>query len=187
MLFYTALIEDENEQVYFNELYEGYRGRMYAVAYRVLNDHGLAEDAVHDAFLGVAMSIKTIPRGPEAEVRAYLFTCVKHAALRIREKERRQDQIYVQEKESVEIVPSAYEQVEQSEDYERLVRAIRQLDPIYRDVLLMRYVYSLSLDEVAARLCRKKKTVKQQLTRAKKILTELYRKEGAADGAAVNL
>ena len=84
-------------------------------------------------------------------------------------------------------VPSAYEEVEKSDEYDRLVCAIRKLDAIYRDVLLMHYVYDLSLDEIAVKLSRKKKTVKQQLTRGKKQLLALYRKEGSADEAVINL
>ncbi len=187
MILYAAMIDDPREQTRFNELYEGYRGQMYAVAYRVLNDQGLAEDAVHEAFFGIAMSMKTVPEGNGPELRAYLFTCAKHAALRIAQKEYRQEQVYEQQTPILELAPSAFEEVERSEDYDRLVAAIRQLDPIYRDVLLMHFVYELSLDEVADRLCRKKKTVKQQLTRAKKLLTELYRKEDPANEAAVNL
>ena len=80
MILYAAMIEDPREQTRFDELYEGYRGQMYAVAYRVLKDRTLAEDAVHEAFLGVAMSMKTVPEGNGPELRAYLFTCAKHAA-----------------------------------------------------------------------------------------------------------
>ena len=187
MILYAAMIDDPHEQTRFNALYEGYRGRMYVVAYRVLNDHGLAEDAVHDAFLGIAMSMKTVPDGDGPEVCAYLYTCAKNAALRILQKEYRQEQVYEQSTQILEVGPSAFDEVEQSDDYDRLVAAIRQLSPTYRDVLLMHYVYELSLDEIADRLFRKKKTVKQQLTRAKKLLADLYRKEDPANEAIVSL
>ena len=86
MIIYAAIIDDPKEQTRFNELYEGYRKQMYMVAFRVLHDHGLAEDAVHNAFMGIAMSIKTVPDGEGKEIRAYLFTCAKNAALRILKK-----------------------------------------------------------------------------------------------------
>ena len=125
--------------------------------------------------------------GTDDSVRAYVLVCAKNAARRVLAKELRQRDLTNSLIELPLDAPSAYEEFEQSEDYDRLVKAIRRLSPIYRDVLLMHYVYELRLDEIAARLERKKGTVKQQLERGKKQLLELYRKEGASDEKAVNL
>ena len=187
MILYAALIDDPKEQSRFVALYEGYRKQMYLVALRVLQDQALAEDAVHNAFFGIAMSMKHVPEGGGDEVRAYVLTCAKNAALRIRWKESRQAQLT---KGPIPVIPnaaSAYEEFEQSEDYDRLLNAIRKLPPIYRDVLLMHYVYELDLDEISIKLSRKKATVKQQLFRGKQQLLALYRKEGDPDAEAVNL
>ena len=187
MLLYAALIDDPQEQRRFVSIYENYRKQMYAVAINVLHDPELAEDAVHNAFLGIASSMKCVPKGTDDSVRAYVLVCAKNAARRVLAKELRQRDLTNSLIELPLDAPSAYEEFEQSEDYDRLVKAIRRLSPIYRDVLLMHYVYELRLDEIAARLERKKGTVKQQLERGKKQLLELYRKEGASDEKAVNL
>lgn len=174
MLAYAAMIDDPKEQSRFVRLYEGYQKQMYAVAYRILKDQMLSEDAVQTAFLGIAKNMRSVPTEDDAQIRAYLFTCAKHAAFRIMEQENRQKSAVDQMIERYEESPSAFSQIEASDDYHRLVAAIRQLEPIYRDVLLMRYVYACSLDEIAEKLQRKKKTVKQQITRAKKQLLTLY-------------
>ena len=187
MLFYAALIDDPKEQSRFVALYEGYRKQMYYTALRILQDQTLAEDAVHNAFLGIARSMKRVPQGNGDEVRAYVLTCAKNAALTIRWKESRQTQLT---QELIEVIPdgaSAYEEFEKSEDYERLLKSIRRLSPIYRDVLLMHYVYELDLDEISVKLSRRKATVKSQLFRGKQQLLALYRKEGDPDAEAVSL
>lgn len=174
MLAYAAMIDVPKEKSRFVRLYEGYQKQMYAVAYRILKDQMLAEDAVQTAFYGIAKNMRSVPSDDEAQIKAYLFTCAKHAAFRIMEQENRQKSAADQLIEIYADAPSAFSQVEEADDYHRLVAAIRQLEPIYRDVLLMHYVYACDLDEIAEKLQRKKKTVKQQITRAKKQLLALY-------------
>lgn len=51
---YLALIDDEKDKIKFREIYEEYSKQMWYVANEILHDRFLAEDAVHDAFLGIA-------------------------------------------------------------------------------------------------------------------------------------
>ena len=51
MLIYLQAIESEEERSKFEQLYFQYRGLMYHVAMRILNNPHSAEDAVHQAFL----------------------------------------------------------------------------------------------------------------------------------------
>ncbi|MGI8477637.1 MAG: RNA polymerase sigma factor [Thermomicrobiales bacterium] len=61
-------------------LYDRYSQLAMAVAYRVLDDHGAAEDAVQDAFLSVWRRVGSfdVSRGV---VRAWLLTIVRNAAI----------------------------------------------------------------------------------------------------------
>ena len=62
MLFlYMTMIEEQADQIRFEQIYHGYRKQMLAVANRVLRNPEDAEDAVQNALLGIARNIKSIP------------------------------------------------------------------------------------------------------------------------------
>ena len=55
--FYLTLVDGEEDKNKLERLYELYRLKMWYTANRILSDGFLAEDAVHDAFIGVAKNI----------------------------------------------------------------------------------------------------------------------------------
>ena len=61
MLIYLQAIESEEERSKFEQLYSQYRGLMYHVAMKILNNPHSAEDAVHQAFLSIIENLKKIP------------------------------------------------------------------------------------------------------------------------------
>ena len=65
-----------------------------------------------------------------------------------------------------------------SQDYDLLLRAMRQMPSPYREVLLMVCVQEQCVKDTAAILHRREGTVRQQLNRGKKLLVALCRKEG---------
>ena len=78
--------------------------------------------------------------------------------------------------------PTPEEMFGQEEDYEELLRAIRSLDPIYRDILLLKYLYEYDNGTIAAMTGIAEATVRVRLMRAKEKLSELLR-GGESDGA----
>jgi RNA polymerase sigma-70 factor (ECF subfamily) len=53
LTYYLSLIDDEPSRTLFEQLYQLYVHTMFHVAHGILQDHMLAEDAVHDAFLRI--------------------------------------------------------------------------------------------------------------------------------------
>ena len=54
LLLVMDIIDDEKEKQLFQTLYKENKQRMYQVAYQILQDSSLAEDAVQDAFFKLA-------------------------------------------------------------------------------------------------------------------------------------
>jgi RNA polymerase sigma factor (sigma-70 family) len=71
-----------------------------------------------------------------------------------------------------------FRQVQSCSDYELLMRAIRQMDAPYREVLMLVYVQEQTISAAADVLGRKQETVRKQLQRGKAKLIELCGKEG---------
>lgn len=58
MLIYLQMIESEQDQVKFLQLYERYRGLMFYVANQILHSEQDAEDAVYEAFVSIIENLK---------------------------------------------------------------------------------------------------------------------------------
>ena len=179
MLFlYTALIDDEKDQLRFEEIYYGYRKQMLLVAQRILHDPIEAEDAVQTALLGIAKQIKSISSNNPQIVRAYVLTAAKNSALNLLPKKQQQNDLISITDIDIADETNLFEQIAASQDYELLFTAIKKIPSIYRDVLMLKYVQELSMKEIATLLGRKVSTVHQQLTRGKKLLIAQCREEG---------
>ena len=154
----------------FDKLFLAYHRQMLFVAQGILHNPSDAEDAVQNALLKIYRLRDSIPEDPRVR-RAYVLTAAKYAALDMKK----------QEKKSVDIeglVLSAkddlFEEIAASEDYDRLLTAIKSLPELYRDVLMLRYVRELTVKEIAQLLNRKEWAVRKQLARGKAMIQERY-------------
>ena len=180
LLFYTLLIEEDDDKAKFEKIYTLYRKKMWYTANSVLSDAYLAEDAVHNAFIGIAKNMKKIEAVDSSKTLSYVITAAKNAALDILRKnkglpEADIDELYdVSDKES----SSFYQSIE-TEDF--MVKALERIPSVYRDVLYFLVVEQMSEKEIAELLGRKPGTIHQQARRGRIML-----KEELMKGAIVN-
>lgn len=183
LIAYAALIDNQADLSKYNELVLEYQNEMFRIARSILHDHHLAEDAVQNALYGIAVSFKDVPAGNRDAAHVYFLSCAKHAALRIQSTRQRIEKVEVQEEIEVSTgEDSTFEAVLHSENYEGLLRAIGQLDDVYQDVLLHYYVYNQQVKVIAKLFGQKPNTVRQHLSRGRRLLLEQCRKEGIVDG-----
>lgn len=180
LLFYTLLLEEDDDKIKFEKIYTLYRKKMWYAANSVLSDEYLAEDAVHNAFIGIAKNMKKIEAVDSPKTFSYVITAAKNAALDILRKnkglsETDIDELYdVSDKES-----SSFDRVLETEDF--IVKALAEMPTLYRDVLYLLVVEQMSEKEIAEFLNRKPGTIHQQVRRARAIL-----KKELMKGAKVN-
>jgi len=154
----------------FDRLFSTYHRQMLFVAQRILGNQADAEDAVQNALLKLYRLRNTIPEDPRI-CRAYVLTAAKHAALDLKDREKRSvniDDIVLSTKGDL------FEEIAASEDYEGLLHTIQSLPDRYREVLMLCYVQELSVKEIARLLNRKEWTVRKQLARGKAMVQERY-------------
>lgn len=183
MIAYAALIDNQADLLKYNELVEKYQEEMFRIARSILHDHHLAEDAVQNALYSVAVSFRSVPAGDRDAAHVYLLSCAKYAALRIQAVRQRIEKTELREEIEISTVDDpTFEAVLQSEDYEGLLRAMGRLDAVYQDVLLHYYVYHQKVKEIAKLFGQKPNTVRQHLSRGRRLLLEQCRKEGIVHG-----
>ena len=178
--FYLAAIADEDGKKTFEYYYVTYRRAMFLAANAVLHHESDAEDAVHNAFLGIVKHPDVLLNAEEAQGKNYCIKAARNAALTIVRKNGTGP--LAMEDEALAAVPDekAFEELIEQAEYQDLLSEIENLDAVYRDVLYLHYVMDMPVKKIADVLDRKLSTVKQQLVRGKKSLIAALKKKGAA-------
>ena len=181
-MIYADLIDDAGNRLRFEEIYETYYRQMFFKAHSILRDAHEAEDAVHEALIGIARNMKTVSSIADAQdLRYYVLRAAENAAYN----RTRQTKQYTQAV-PLEYAPhmsdgSLWEAMCTRMEYEALVDIIAAMPRIYREVLYYHLVLELSMPEVAQGLGLKLTTAKQRLVRGKKLLMQEIRKDGRFD------
>jgi RNA polymerase sigma-70 factor (ECF subfamily) len=169
----VALVARSDESA-LAELYDRVGGTAYGLAYRVLRDEALAEDAVQEAFLGLWRGAGSfIPE--RAKASTWILTLVHRRAVDLvrREQRRRAEPI---EGAPESAVGSAEEAAWLRLDRERVQDALAQLPDQQREAIELAYYGGYTQSELAERLGQPLGTIKSRmfsgLTRLRELLDE---------------
>lgn len=179
-MFFMA-IEDEQSRTKLEQMYYEYRVLMYKIAFEILGDKALAEDAVSESFVRIINNLHKIDEIKCPQTRNFLVIICRNVAIDIYNSHKpikyaqELDENTVNEKEEFS---NPLDIVVSKENVEKIARAIEELDPIYRDVLILKRVYGMSRGEIADKMGVSVETVKKRLTRATAKLKEILVKEG---------
>ena len=174
MLCMLTIVENEDEKIKLEELYEAYRQEMHRQAYAILKDEDDAEDAVQDAFFGIWRNLDKLQYMKQGGIKWYVICAARYAAIDIyRDKKKR-----LQKEETYdENFPYEYSKEENTED-DSLYGKISNFPDRERDVLMLKYVYGFQYKEISKMLHISVEAVKKALTRARSRLKKLCREEG---------
>ena len=182
------LIACSEQEEMINRIYQTYKKLMLYAAYQILENQEDAEDALQMAMLGICRNAAQIDDNvSEPEMRSYVVTAAQNAAYSIKRHQIRHGGLDTSldelREKAGDVVPEEHSFLEQltlKERYQEVVEAIRSLPELYREVLFLCYVEEYSISAIAKRLRRKEDTVRQQLSRGRKMLIKrLNEKEDA--------
>lgn len=158
-------------------LYATHHKAMLAEAMSVLGNRTSAEDAVSEAFVKIMHNIDRIEEEHFEKTRAFLIIICRNTAKDMcKEKTMLNYDDDLSEQLSHNVTPENV--IISKETADRITNIIEKLDPIYRDVFLLRNAYKLPREEISSMLNISLETVKKRLQRGKaKIIAELE-KEG---------
>lgn len=167
-MIYLMMIEVEEDKRKFVILYEKYKYLMLKVAYDVLGDNYLAEDAVHEAFIKVARNMDKIGDINGQTTKRYLITITKNTTIDIYRKRKNQmkREIYVDELNEKEM-PLVYVETDMDN---RILDIIKKLPVKYRDVFLLKYSSKMENKEIADLLKISEGTLRQRIARGKEMI-----------------
>jgi RNA polymerase sigma-70 factor (ECF subfamily) len=165
----------------FQELVEGYKKKVYYIAYDITGDHDDAEDVSQEVFIKVFRSLKTFRRN--AKLSSWLYQISVNASIDLLRKKSSKQEKLMDDLERADIREnlsgsSTYAQnPEQSAEnimvQHRISQALQKISPKERSVFVMRHYNELKIREIAEILNVSPGTVKALFYRA----TRKLRKE----------
>lgn len=143
----------------FDQLVRRYRPAAILTARGVLASREMADDAVQDAFISAYKSLPQLADG--ARFGAWLFSIVRHRAMRIRSGEK----IVHQPIDDLiaSHVPSIQQRLEEEGDQAEIRCAITQLPPEVQAAVQLYYLNEWSVNDIASYLDLPRTTVKWRL------------------------
>jgi RNA polymerase sigma-70 factor (ECF subfamily) len=167
-----AALRDGREAEAFDLLVDGYRRRVYALAYSIVRDRQAAEDVAQDVFVKLW---RALPRyDGRAQLSTWIYAITRNAsisALRGRRPEvsiEDPDVLTAAEAAGAEATGEASASRADAADLDRtLARLVAELPEKQRQAVTLYYLEERSCEEVAAMLAMPVNTVKTHLHRAR--------------------
>jgi RNA polymerase sigma-70 factor (ECF subfamily) len=168
------------DEVAWNQLVESTHRDVYTLCLRILRDPNDAAEATQDAYLKVWRNLAGF-RG-DAAFETWLYRVASNAALsKHRSRKRRQTHETGVEDEMLGsfAAPGSVETTAGARsDLRDLERALGQLPEHYREAVVLRDVYNLSITEIAKQMKISETAAKVRIHRARKKLKEIVYPEG---------
>lgn len=176
MLAVNLLLNDECERSEFEKLYNEYKNEAYYIAYKILDDSALAEDAVADGFLSLAGNFRTFSALDADKKHGYIIVTIRNSARMILRKNRhhRDDLEYIDEQYTPDEDINRYDRLWIKECVSRLCREDAQ-------ILYLRYALELDHKQIARLLGISQTASRKRLQKARQRLAEKL-KEGEDNG-----
>jgi RNA polymerase sigma-70 factor (ECF subfamily) len=174
---YFSTIETQEDRDILTSLYEKYKGLMFRIANKILEDPHASEDIVHDAFVRIIKNIGKLDSLCDFKTKGLVGIVVSGLA---KDEYRRRKRLSLVDDIPEEMLPTSEatdEIVICQEQYEELKTYIKQLNTIYSHIFLLRYDYGFSTKEIAELTGVSEDTVRQRIHRAKKKMRILITKE----------
>lgn len=171
LAYYLSTISTEDNKERFERLYINYKDAMYYVAYGILCDEQLAEDAVHQAFLRIIERFDRFEETSCPQTKSFCVIVCRNISIDMLRHNKKRD--YIPLDNVVHQIPHGKhveDQIISNANLESIIEKIDQLPVIYKDIILLHYSNDCSIKQIAKLLGISNETAKKRMQRAKKLL-----------------
>ena len=162
----------EGDMICFKKVYDCYRDRIYAYAFKITRSHELSEEVVQDVFIKIWNKRNKI--NPEYSFSSFIFRVAHNHTINLLKR-------IGYDKIAKERISQSSDNSVDDTDHKLILneylgimnKAIDELPPKRKDIFNLSRVQGVSHDEIAEKLGISKNTVKSQLVKATKTI-KLY-------------
>jgi len=162
----------------FSYFYDKYVNRIYRYVYIKLSDSHQAEDLTQDIFLKVWQHM--VDKKHIRSFQAFIFRIARNSVIDFYRKNQRLDlsleDTSAEDDPNLQTESTTEGHIDKSFDLEKLLGLIKKLKDEYQEVIFLRYVEDLSIDEMSQVLQKDKRNVRVILHRAMNKLKQLLPK-----------
>ncbi len=172
----TSEPENEDDAVFFGELYDKLAEDLYHRVYRLLGNQQDTEDTLQNVWFSVAIHIQFFRMKTDEAIRPYLFRMAKYQAAALYRKRRERETKECEEEYAEQTEPeddTVFLKVCSRMDASVISECIHSLDEKYSDILKLYYLYEHSVKEIANMFQLKENTVRVRLIRGRDKLMKL--------------
>ena len=161
---------ETQKNLYFEQLYDRYSDKVYRKCLSFVKDDAKAEDFTHDIFMKLVLNLSSYKE--TAKFSTWLYSITYNYCI---------DQTRVSKKYSEVGLDENYDLADDDDDAEiaeleaqQLNKAMKQILPEEKSILMMKYQDDLSIKEISDSLDISESAVKMRLLRAKEKLRKVY-------------
>ena len=173
LALYLTLIDNEDDKRSFEDLYNQNRSKAYAIAFNILKNKALAEEACSEAFFSLAKSFQKIKN-----LDYYIVITVRNASLNLLKKEKE----HIKTMQLSEDIPELTDESLCNRNYDNIVGCIRQLSYTDQEILYLRITLGMGYSEISSALHISNAAARQRFQHAKDSLAKLLEKESIYNG-----
>lgn len=169
MLFYTLNL-NETQKSKFERLYIQYRSLVFYLAYEKLEDEMESENVVHDVFMKALRCLDNIDIEQVEKTRAFLVTITRNHCINMLKKRPKEQHISWDELEDWQKPYEDADLFAALPEENQVLTIIEHMPPLYKEILLLKYVNELDDAVIASLLGIKEESVRKRIYRGKKLL-----------------
>lgn len=179
MIMYMSLIDNEDDKIKFEDIYNRYKKMMFWIANQILKDERDIDEVVQDSFIKIIRNLDKIEKINSKKTKSFISIIVKNTAIDAYRKSL-SNRVEVELEDNLIFPSDELEEVEK-EGLNDIEIAIMKLPEIYKEVFLLKYSHELENYEIAKLLDIKESTVRVRLVRGKEKLEFILNKMEGVD------
>lgn len=144
---FMALIDDADDRDIFQMLWDKYERMLMAMAYGILGEYSLAEDAVSETFFKISKSFQKIHNFELSKIAAYAVIIIRNTCYDILASEQKYHKAAMHRQDD-----RAYEYDDPVSDTLILEASVEKLPDIYKDAVMLRYYYGFDINDISKQL-----------------------------------
>ena len=170
-----AIIVKKDAQAY-GEMYDKYADKMYRFILFKVSDTESAQDITSEVFMSVWNYLTVGKQKSEESISGLFYRTARNKIIDLyRERARTQQQsLDILDRDVGPAHTRQMDKVETDDEVRRLLEDMRRLKAEYQEVLMLRYIEELSIDEIAVILEKKKTHVRVLIHRSVKKLQQIH-------------
>jgi RNA polymerase sigma-70 factor, ECF subfamily len=155
----------------FRILVDQYGSILFGTAYLIMQDRGLSEDVVQEAFIQIWKNLPSFHL--KSSIKTWMVRIVINEARQQMRKKKWPIVPLESANQEIDVIDEADTELVLNEEKQRLREALNRLQTEHREAVILHYYSDLSIPEIAAVTGQREGTIKSRLSRALNRLGEI--------------